>query len=108
MIPHCPHCHQPLMLRLGVRLPLLKVRIFDAIKAAGEMGITSRDLRQLIYGKCADEITLTTVRMHCQQINEYLYETEWRIRCPDRRHWQLIKLKRKREQSREATQACEG
>src|SRR5262245_43806261 len=99
MIPHCPHCHQPLMVRVGVRLPKVKVMFFDAIAAAGDRGITSRELRARIYGKREDDITLRTVRLHCQQINEHLYETEWRIRCLDRRRWVLVKLAKRKELS---------
>ena len=37
---HCPLCHQPYPeVRLGVCLPPLKARIFDAISRAGADGI---------------------------------------------------------------------
>jgi hypothetical protein len=41
----CPTCHQPLArMRCGIRLPVLKTRIFDVIKAVGDLGISRDEL----------------------------------------------------------------
>jgi hypothetical protein len=46
----CPHCHQHIAVeRLGVRLSPLKARLFDRIKAAGEIGISARELVDDLY-----------------------------------------------------------
>ena len=44
----CPTCRRTLGdLRLGVCLPPVKSRIFDAVAAAGDIGLTARDIIDL-------------------------------------------------------------
>ena len=46
----CPTCHQTiLVMRLGARLTPLKAAIVDAIKAAGDVGISSAEIREAVY-----------------------------------------------------------
>jgi hypothetical protein len=77
-------CHQVIATeRFGVRLPVLKARIFDAIKAAGEIGITTRELFDVIY-EGARARSIATVRTHIFMINDLLEETDFRIVCTGR------------------------
>lgn len=74
--PICPACHQPVReTRLGVRLPTLKASIFDAIKAAGDVGISSREIVAALDMSCRP----VTVKAHVFQINDLLEKTMWRI-----------------------------
>lgn len=85
---YCPYCGSDE--RLGVRLPKLKVRILDLVKAAGDIGISAAELRREVYGNAARHEV--TIRAHIGQINEYLAETDWRIKSDGRgRHarWYL-------------------
>jgi len=106
----CPHCHQPFaVMRVGVRLPTKKARIFDLIKSAGEIGITTAELKLAVYGE--RKMNPVTVRAHIQQINDLLVATDWRIRSIDHRYWVLVRLPRRRKsKSQEAVvpQASEG
>jgi hypothetical protein len=84
----CPHCHQPIAHeRLGVVLTPLKAAIVDAIKRAGELGISSESLMRDLYldRKPASKFT---IKAHVWQINELLAATDWVIES-DRRRWFL-------------------
>jgi hypothetical protein len=97
MTPNCPHCHKPLAeLRAGVLLPPLKARIFDAIEAAGERGISSRDLIGSIYHDRPAPRAMQTVRSHIIQINDRLTRKSGvRIKSLERRRWTLTKIRRR-------------
>jgi DNA-binding winged helix-turn-helix (wHTH) protein len=83
----CPKCHQPIGTeRLGVRLPPLKAKIVDLIKAAGETGTSSEELLYALWAR--DAVSASTVKAHVWQINSLLEETDWIIRS-DRRRWFL-------------------
>jgi phage-related tail fiber protein len=90
-LSHCPHCHQPITTaRLGMRLSALKAGIFDRIKAAGDIGITTTEL---INGDLYCDRRLVgpaAIKSHVWQINEMLDGTGWRI-ASDRRRWTLVK-----------------
>jgi hypothetical protein len=84
----CPHCHQTITVeRLGVRLPKLKAEIVDAIRRAGDPGITSQELIYLLWH---DDINPSTVKAHMWQINSLLEGTDWTIRS-DRKRWTLCR-----------------
>lgn len=81
----CPTCHQPLAtMRAGVRLPVLKAKIFDAIHAAGEIGISSKEVMHAVYRGRKRPRYIDTIRMHVIQINDLLVETDTVIRSIDR------------------------
>jgi hypothetical protein len=89
----CPLCRQPVgEVRAGVRLPMLKAQIFDTIHAAGEMGITAREIMHAVYGD--QKRVLTTIRMHIAQINDILEETDTKIKTFDRRMWIVSRSKK--------------
>lgn len=95
ILRNCRHCGQPLHgQRLGVYLPPLKAAIFDAIHAGGDLGASTEDLQQLAIW--ADRRTqklpaAVTIRAHIWQINEFLAETDWRVRQINRdRRYVLI------------------
>jgi hypothetical protein len=74
-------------MRAGICMTPLKATIFDTIKAAGDIGITSRELiAQAFEGRRA--VDMWTVKAHVWQINELLEETDFIIRS-DRRRWML-------------------
>jgi hypothetical protein len=89
----CPTCHQHIHhTRLGVQLTPLKCEIFDAIKRAGELGVSSEELRQDLY---ADRrpVREVTIKAHIWQLNDALEDTGWRI-TSDRRRWFLTRPKK--------------
>jgi hypothetical protein len=70
----CPYCHQPVRgLRLGIYLSPRRAQVFDAVKAAGEGGISCSDLAEQF------KLTRSGVRAHIEQINNLLEETHWKI-----------------------------
>ena len=80
----CPRCHQSVDdIRLGVRLASL----FDRIKAAGDIGISTTEIIQEVY-RDRSPIKETAIKSHVNQINDLLAGTEWQIRS-DRRRWFL-------------------
>jgi hypothetical protein len=84
----CPRCHQSVDdIRLGVRLTPLKASLFDRIKAAGDIGISTTEIIQAVY-RDRSPIKETAIKSHVNQINDLLAGTEWRIRS-DRRRWFL-------------------
>jgi hypothetical protein len=75
----CPFCHQHYAVeRLGVRLTPLKARIVDYIKAGGDLGASTEELRHELYS--SKDIVSATVRVHIHQINDLLESTNWIIR----------------------------
>jgi len=84
----CPRCHQSVdEIRLGVRLTPLKAALFDRIKAAGDISISTTEIIQEVY-RDRSPIKDTAVKSHVNQINDLLAGTEWRIRS-DCRRWFL-------------------
>ena len=75
----CPACHQPIAeAREGVRLPAVKLRIFDVVRRAGIDGVTIEDINAIVYGD--HPASPETIRNHISQINEALAETGVGIR----------------------------
>jgi hypothetical protein len=76
-----------------VRLPPLKAMIFDAIKAAGEEGITSYGVISSVY-QTRRKPSQEAIKSHIWQINDLLEETNYVIKS-DRdvrgngAHWRL-------------------
>ena len=74
----CPHCRQPIAIeRAGVRLPPLKAAIFDAIKAAGAIGVSTDELIARLYENRV--VSRETIKAHVNQINDRLAETDYQI-----------------------------
>lgn len=76
----CYHCGQEIpeeQLRCGVRLSLLKTRLFDIIKRAGRDGISGEDLYEFFLKTRGAK--LNVLKTHIYQINERLESTDWRI-----------------------------
>lgn len=75
----CPLCHQHYGIeRLGIRLTPLKACIVDYIKANGDLGASTEDLRHELYS--SKRVHAATVRVHIHQINDLLESTNWIIR----------------------------
>jgi hypothetical protein len=84
----CPFCHQTIgTMRFGVRLPQLKAAIVDRIKAAGDLGVASDEIIADLY-RDRRPVQPTTIKVHVEQINSVLEETDWVIRS-DSRRWFL-------------------
>lgn len=76
-------------MRLGVRLPVFKAAILDAIKMAGDIGISSQEL----IDKFERPIRVIAIKSHIFQINEILEDTDWRI-VTDGGRWHLVKRRK--------------
>ena len=90
----CPACGRPEPeFRHGVCLPRVKVMIFDKIEAAGDIGITTRQLLRAVYGYKVERAP-AVIRNHIHQMNDMLAGTDVHITASDRRHWLLEKRKK--------------
>lgn len=81
--------------RVGIWLPAVRAAIFDAIKAAGDIGISSQEIIAVVGRPRA----VNTVRVHVFLINDALEETNWRIGSDGagaNRRWFLVKRRRLR------------
>ena len=75
----CPTCGQPLRVcLLGIWLPRVKSEIVDSLKRAGDVGLSTHELKVMHYGE--RKISPVTIRTHIQQINDMLEETNYCIR----------------------------
>src|SRR5262245_27782363 len=102
MAPICPKCHQYISVtRLGVRMPPLKARILDAIKAAGDLGASSHELTFEVYRGYARQRSPAGIKSHVYQLNEMLAGTDWRIvadpPCGGTARWYLVRRPAMRE-----------
>lgn len=95
----CPHCHARIGCeRLGVHLSPLKARILDLIKAAGEVGISARQVSNEVYRDLPARRP-NTVGVHVYQINELLEDTGAKIKSDGRgplARWYLQQARRLR------------
>jgi hypothetical protein len=85
----CPACGavRP-EIRLGVRLPPLKARLFDLVKRAGTGGISTADLRLAFDDNRRSSVT---IKSHIWQTNELLEDAGYRIQSIDRAYV-LVKI----------------
>jgi hypothetical protein len=94
----CPHCKQPLSeVRAGIRMPPLKAKIFDVIKAAGAEGITSSGVISSVY-YARKKPAIAAVKSHVWQMNDALEETNFVI-ISQAGHWQLATKPRGKNRS---------
>jgi hypothetical protein len=97
MLRLCPHCRRPMAFeRCGIPLTPLKAAIFDAIKAAGDLGITSTEIIGGELYRDRRAASHHTIKSHVWQINELLEETNWIIRSEGdyrERRWCLRRRK---------------
>jgi hypothetical protein len=85
----CQACGQPLReRRLGVVLTPFKASLLDLIRRAGDLGISSDELRRELYRDHPKPPSKFTIKAHVWQINELLAGTDWVIES-DRRRWFL-------------------
>ena len=87
----CPTCRRPLGdLRLGVCLPPVKSRIFDAVAAAGDIGLTAREIITACYGR--PSVQVACIKSHMHQLNLMLALSGWRLVPEGRREarWHLV------------------
>src|SRR5262245_5933232 len=97
---NCTACGQPMRYeRLGVHMTPLKAEIFDAIKAAGDDGVPSIELRHNFPSK-TKPAALSTIKAHVWQLNNlYLPGTDWLIVSEGRganHRWYLRRRPRER------------
>ena len=93
----CPACGQSTKdVRYGVALSPVKARIFDAVKMANEIGVTSYEVIGLVY-EGRKKPKLHTIKSHIFQINEMLANTNFRIISvqDDKKHWFWVLTKRR-------------
>jgi hypothetical protein len=72
-------------MRLGVRMPPLKARILDVIKASGDIGASRDELLDDVYAD-RRRTAPVTIKAHINQLNDLLEETPFVIRADGRRH----------------------
>ena len=90
----CPHCRQPIKHeRVGIPLTQLKAGIFDAIKNAGDYGITSKEIVRGELYRDRSSVDVLTIKSHVSQINDLLEESGFII-VSDRRRWFLQRAAR--------------
>jgi hypothetical protein len=83
----CPHCGQPYHHhRLGVDLTPLKARIVDIVRAAGDIGVSKREIHYELYQGYQHARNTDTVRTHLRQINDLLESTDWVLVSEGRSH----------------------
>ena len=78
-------------MRAGVRMPPLKAMIFDAIKAAGDVGINSQELLGRVF-EGRRPLRENTIKAHVWQLNDLLEATRFII-VSDRRRWTIARRK---------------
>jgi hypothetical protein len=84
----CPHCHQPIRQeRAGVHLGPVKVHIFDALKAAGDIGVSAEELIHQLAHEGMGAKSRHTIKAHIYQLNELLAGTDCRVASDGRRPW---------------------
>lgn len=92
----CPHCRQVLKTeRVGVVLTPLKAGIFDAVKRAGDLGITSAEILAGELYRDRRRASQVTIKAHVWQINAVLESTPFMI-VSDRRRWFLVRRRQMR------------
>ena len=92
MIGCCPCCGQTLVgMRAGVRMTPLKATIFDLIKAAGEIGVSSQEILDQAF-RDRNVAGADIVKGHVFQINGLLEATPFII-VSDRRRWTIARRK---------------
>jgi hypothetical protein len=95
--PICPVCHQPIReLRVGVRLPPIKARLFDLIKAAGSIGVSAQELHSDLYRGYGRPRSKHNIRNHIWQINDILEESNWIIVADGRGQYARWYLQRRK------------
>jgi hypothetical protein len=62
--------------RFGIYLPPRKAAIFDLIKGAGDIGITTREV---LFALGSPPIASTSIKSHVKQLNDLFEATDWRI-----------------------------
>ena len=89
----CPHCHREIdSARFGIFMSPLKAALIDRIKAAGILGISSRDLLYSDAYSGRRKPSPACIRIHVWQINGMLAATDYYIGS-DRRRWYLRKAR---------------
>jgi hypothetical protein len=90
----CQACGQPLReRRFGIVLTPFKASVVDLIRRAGDLGISSDELRRELYRDHAKPPSKFTIKAHVWQLNELLAATDWVIES-DRRRWFLRRRQR--------------
>jgi hypothetical protein len=71
-------------MRFGVHLPPLKVALFDVVKAAGDIGVSTTELIATLNEHLGRRLAAQTIKAHVFQINELLAGTDYQIRSERR------------------------
>ena len=81
---HCPHCQQPVTVRLGVQLTRKQAELFDLVERWP--GISRRRLAELLELRNAK-----TASVHVNHINDMLVSTDWHIAGKPYHGYRLMK-----------------
>ena len=72
----CPHCKQPLRYQFDtVFLPAKKHALISDVKASGDIGVTSVELLDRHWK--GQDVKLSVIKSHVNQINDILEETDF-------------------------------
>ena len=96
----CPTCQQQMPeIRLVVRMPPIKARMFDLIMISGDEGGPAYQLNREIWdGKAL----MNNIRSHVKQLNDMLEDTGYKIMATNPRFgYRLFKLVNLKEREKE-------
>lgn len=83
----CPSCQRPLHDHgVGAMLPPTKRRIYEAVAAAGEYGITRWDVMDKVYANNGGREGETAIKVHVCQMNKLMRPFGVKIIADRREH----------------------
>jgi hypothetical protein len=88
----CPDCGQRMLVRHGVRLSPKLADIFDMVEHAGDRGVNLEVLAWCFYPDKPQTTARNAVRVSINHINDYLEETDVRIRMRGRSSYHVVNL----------------
>lgn len=93
----CPHCGQRMLIRAGVKLSPKLADLFDAIAATGNRGLSRETLSWMFYPHHGRRDGANAVKVSINHINDFLAETNIRIRMGHRPFGQYRIIAEERE-----------
>ena len=89
----CPHCHQRMLVRYGVRLSPLLADLFDMIERSGNRGILPDVLLGVFYPGKSTEAARRCLYQNIFHLNTRLAETDIEVRA--RAHGLVYRVQRR-------------
>jgi hypothetical protein len=92
----CPHCHQRMLMRHGVRLPPRCADLFDMIENTGARGVLCETLAWVFYSDKTTRAAKELVAVHINHINDFLEPTDVQIRGGQWKPYRVVRRKQQR------------